>query len=115
MALPCLNCGNDVAEDQAKIFAGVFCCPVCHELAERLERKIQAQLKQLYTMTRESIRIALVEGKLHFGNEPDKEISKTDLLKGIMQLEAIRDAKKTPAVASATGPDGRPIKTRSIT
>lgn len=111
MALTCLNCDASVVDSEAKIFAGVFCCPICYSRAERLEENLQLELRRLMTMTRETIRIALVEGKLHFGADSDKEVSKTALLQQIVKLEDIKDAKKHPAVGEGVtiGPDGRPI------
>ncbi len=106
MALPCLNCNEPVKDEEAKIFAGVFCCPVCFERAERLDRSLQAELKRLFIMTRESIRIALVEGKLHFGDAANSEVPKTELMKQMVRLEEIREKSK----GAALGPDGRAIR-----
>lgn len=91
MGLPCLNCHESVEGKDAKFFAGAFCCPVCFERAERLDHSLQAELKRLFVLTRESIRIALIEGKLHFGDGSNEEVSKTDLMRQMVRLEEIRD------------------------
>lgn len=111
MALPCLNCGDDIPSDGAKCFAGVLVCPVCADRAERLEKNLQQELQRMFSMTRESIRIALVQGKLHFGGPNNQETSKTDLLKQIMRIEEMKEQSSLPP-QPAKGPDGRPVRSR---
>jgi hypothetical protein len=93
MALACLNCSAVVAPEDGKEFGGVFCCPTCHLLATRLYERGSRELKQLLILMHESIRVALVEGRLQFGESQLGELSKADLLAQIGQLVEERRAK----------------------
>ena len=103
----CLNCKAKVEPDVAKFFEGVFVCATCAELAERFYARGKKELQQLLVMQKEAIRIALVEGTFHFGSEPDQDVTKTDLLRAIVQLEEVRRA--TRRRAGPTDPDSKPI------
>jgi hypothetical protein len=94
--LRCLNCPRTVPTNEAKVFAGVFVCPTCHDTAERLYRRSEGELRMLLLMLKESIRIALVEGRLHVGERSVEEVSKTDLLRMMVRLEEQRTAR-TPS------------------
>lgn len=109
MALSCLNCHETVPEDKVRIFAGVFCCSVCHQRAERLYKNLQTELDRMLLMMRESIRIAIIEGKLHYGTADGTELSKTELLRAAVQLQELKDSHDKPV---SVGPDGRPLPTR---
>lgn len=105
--LNCLNCKAEVSAAEAKFFEGVFCCAACHELAERFYLRGKKELHQLLTMQKEAIRIALIEGTFHFGSEVDRDVSKTDLLRAIVQLEEVRRA--TRSRAGADDPGSKPV------
>lgn len=91
--LHCLNCKAAVPQDEAKIFAEVFCCANCFSLAERTYGRLQEELRKLLLVSKESIRIALLEGKLHLGEASNKELSKEEVLREIVRLEELRQAR----------------------
>lgn len=95
-SLTCLNCKQPVVSDNAKIFAEVFVCSSCYETAERLYRRSEGELKMLLLMLKESIRIALLEGRLFVGEQSPEDISKTDLLRMMVRLEEQRSASRSP-------------------
>lgn len=90
--LPCMNCHKDIGGDDVRIWGGVFVCSLCSLMADRMFQRAEGELKGLLTMLREGIRIALVEGRMHFSNTPDQEIPKADLLKAIVELGDMKDA-----------------------
>lgn len=93
--LPCLNCKAPVDPPKAKVFAGVFVCPTCYEVAERLEQRGTAELKALLTLQREAIRIALVEGRLHLSlADVSREPTKREVLQEVLRLAEQADKKK---------------------
>ena len=93
--ISCMNCRKDVPEVDGQVFAGVFVCPICFTLASRLFERSQRELKQLLSMLQEAIRIALVEGKLHFAEGTTLEdVSKKDLLEAIVALNSRREEQK---------------------
>jgi hypothetical protein len=86
-SLRCLNCSKHVAEKDARIFAEVYVCSPCSDMAERLYHRCEGELRRMLLLLRESIRVALVEGRLHYGAaESSQDISKEELLKMIVQL-----------------------------
>lgn len=93
--LQCLNCQEGVAADEGRIFAKVFVCPRCFAMAERLHERSVRELAMLQTMCREAIRVALVQGRLQFATGPDEEVSKTDVLRAIVELEEQRKGAPT--------------------
>jgi hypothetical protein len=90
--LECLNCKTGVGPNEGKIFAQVFVCPRCFEMAERLHERSLHELAMLQTVLREAIRVALVQGRLQFATGPDQEVSKTEVLRAVMQLVEERGA-----------------------
>lgn len=94
--LCCLNCHKTVPTSDAKVFAEVFVCSTCHDTAERLYQRSEGELRMLLLMLKESIRVALVEGRLHVGERSVEEVSKTDLLRMMVRLEEQR-AARTPS------------------
>jgi hypothetical protein len=93
--LPCLNCKTLVDPAAAKVFAGVFVCPTCHTVAERLEQRGTQELKALLTMQREAIRIALVEGRLQLSTtDLSREPTKQEVLQEVLRLAEQRDKSK---------------------
>ena len=98
MGLPCLNCKRDVAQDDLKVFAGIFVCPACYQIAERFNQRATEELKSLLVMQRELIRVALVEGRLHLGPaESTKELTKKEVFEELLRLADRKDQKKDGA------------------
>lgn len=92
--LCCINCHKPVSSHEARLFAGVFCCLTCYTVAEHLLLQSEMYLRRLMALTKESIRVALIEGKLHHGTD-NKELSKRDILEMIVQMSEKKDASKT--------------------
>jgi hypothetical protein len=91
--LPCMNCGQHVDQSAGKVFAEVFVCPRCYEMAERLYTRCDGELRRMLLLLREAIRIALVEGKLQYGPAtPMEDVPKADLLKMIVELTEKKNA-----------------------
>jgi hypothetical protein len=94
--LNCMNCRKEVSEQEAKFFTGmVLCCPTCFLMAERLHDRMKRELNALLLMTTEKIRLDLIEGKLHFQGTSDQEIPKEVLLKTIVQLQELKDDRRS--------------------
>lgn len=87
--LPCMNCHKEVGEGESKIFAEVFLCEGCAEMATRLFSRFEGELKKLLFMSKETIRQALVRGELRYaeGEEPPKR----ELFKMIVELSEAAD------------------------
>jgi hypothetical protein len=107
-SLNCLNCKKPVASDRAKIFAEVFVCPACYETAERMYKRSEGELRMMLTFLRESIRLALIEGRLFVneGHLNEQEVPKTELLRMIVRLEEQREASRAKQ-APPTLPSGK--------
>ena len=87
----CLNCGKEVREDQAKLFAQVYVCSECFAMAEGAYRRIEKDLKQLLVLAHESIREALVQGKLHQISSSSETSTKAELLRSLLLPGGIGD------------------------
>ncbi len=96
--LPCMNCQKPTSTNDAKIFANVFVCSTCYMTAERLFARLEGELKHLLLLSKEVIRVALIEGKLHSPLAEEREIPKEELLKMIMQFSEKKDAEKSRSV-----------------
>jgi hypothetical protein len=91
--LPCLNCQKPVQATEARIFAGTFVCPACFAIATRMEARLTSELKRLLLMTREAIRISIVERRLVLGPADEaRDLSKKEVLEAIIQLQDRADA-----------------------
>lgn len=90
MNLPCMNCKTEVEQDQGKFFAEVFLCSGCCEMATHFFNRLVRELNFLLTMAKESIRLALVQGKFSFPEGPSGEPSKRAVLEEILKLEEAR-------------------------
>lgn len=90
-----MNCQKNVDTGEAKLFAEVFCCPDCFTIAERTYHRLEAELRKLLVMSKETIRIALIEGKLHLAPGENKDVSKEDLLQMIVQMSEKKNAHES--------------------
>ena len=91
--LPCMNCGKQIPPGQSKIFAQVFLCETCSEVAKSFYEKLETELKHLLTVAKESIRVALVQGRFHLNEQKLRDIPKKELLEEILRMEKLRDRK----------------------
>jgi hypothetical protein len=82
-----MNCDRETPDSEGRTFAEVFVCSACYAMAENLNRKNTAELGRMILLSREAIRLALLEKKLHYSAEhAAKEVSKEELLRMIMQM-----------------------------
>jgi hypothetical protein len=75
-----MNCAAFLEESEAKFFGGAFVCPTCHQLGMRFQERATQILKRLLLVNFETIRIAMVRGMFHFGNNKVDEMSEQDIL-----------------------------------
>ncbi len=87
-----MNCHEPAPENTAKVFANVFVCSTCYTRAERLYQRLEGELHRLLTLSKEVIRVALIEGKLHFEVTSEEDVPKEELLKMIMQFSEKKNA-----------------------
>lgn len=66
MGLPCVNCGEEIQPDDAKIFAKVLVCSACNTLAERMLERGERTISLLKSLLELSIRQAIIDKKLQF-------------------------------------------------
>jgi hypothetical protein len=111
--LKCVNCQKPTDPKDAqhyKFFAGVFCCGECFVIAERFFDKGTEDLKSLLVMLKESIRIALVQGRLKLGTPPPmRDTPKREVLEEILKLREKMDVDGSPP--GAGHPPGQPVPT----
>jgi len=98
--LRCLNCGTTLPASSFKMCFDVMVCEHCHGVAQIIYDRGRSELRTMLTLMRESIRLALIEGRLTLP-EPAAKPSKREILRTILQLVETRDER-----TSATGRDG---------
>ncbi len=81
----CMNCGEMTLPKDGDLYLGVFVCPMCKGVAEILRKRARKELKHLLTLLDETIRLALVEGRLKLG-EQDPQGDKRKVLMTIVDL-----------------------------
>lgn len=88
--LNCMNCHKSILGGQSKLFAQVFVCSDCYAIAENFYERSEKELKYLLTIIKESLRVALIHGRLKLASGGVNNISKKELLEEILKLEAAR-------------------------
>lgn len=102
--LACMNCQKPVSGEQAKLFAQVYVCEVCHEQATHFYDKLQQELRHLLTIAQEAIRTSLVEGRFHFQSTTSETTpSKREVLEAILALDERRCQDLTTPIQLSTG------------
>jgi len=96
--LPCMNCKTPVKHDAAKLFQGVFVCGGCHEIATRAFTRLERELKMMLTLASETIRLALIEGRLQLGPAESGDIPKSELMRSLIELAEKRQKKDVKEV-----------------
>lgn len=89
-----MNCKRATPDEEGKVFAEVYVCPVCYEVSKAFYEKMVAELHHLLTIAKESIRVALIEGKFHLSEARVQDISKRELLEEIVKMEQARGTKR---------------------
>jgi hypothetical protein len=104
----CKNCGNPVGAD-GKLFAEVFVCPTCYAIAERVFERGAMLLRRISVLLRDTIRYALMNGKLDFSSASAEKVGDGDLLRRIVGLYTEKEwLKPTPATSSRNSPPSAP-------
>lgn len=96
--LPCMNCKKPVEQDQGKFFTQVYVCETCYTLAQRFHDKLERELKNLLLLSKEAIRVALVQGKFHLSEASLQDISKKEVLEEILRMEGLKNSPHAKAV-----------------
>jgi hypothetical protein len=94
--LSCMNCKRLVEPSRAKLFAEVFVCEDCHTMAVHFWDKLDRELRYLLVMAKESIRLALLEGKFSFPEGGAQEVSKREVLQAILRMQEAREKSQCP-------------------
>lgn len=94
--LPCMNCKQPVATTDGKLFSEVFLCVSCHTQAKHFWEKLDKELRYLQVMAKESIRLALLEGKFNLPEGPSGTPSRRDVLEEALRMEESRERKERP-------------------
>lgn len=110
MNLPCLNCKCEVEQGKGKFFAEVFLCEGCHAQSTHFFARLEKELSFLLTIAKESIRVALVQGKFSFPEGPAGEPSKRAVLEEILKMEELRErlARERECKTTATSTEATP-------
>ena len=99
----CMNCGSEQLAKDCRLCFGVLVCAECHEKANIIYDRARAELRTLLTLLEETIRLALVEGRLTFATE-QASASKAQILRTILGLmENGNGAKRSAAVYRPVG------------
>lgn len=93
-AFPCMNCKKPITQAEGKFFAQVYVCETCFTTAESFYKKLEQELRQLLTMSKEALRIALVQGKFHLSEAKVRDISKKEVLEEILRMEALKNGPR---------------------
>lgn len=118
--LPCMNCKHPVATNAGKFFAEVFLCEKCFTMAEHFYARLLRELQFLVTMSKEAIRVSLVQGKFSFPEGPAGEVSKRAVLEEIMRMEEARSQSQekpwpsTPTIPTTPSSETTPPHVRTL-
>lgn len=93
--LPCMNCKKPVSTEDAKIFGNVFVCSGCYTIADRQLRRLEQELRALLLLATETIRLALIEGRMQLPDSNPREIPKSELLRSVIELAEKRERGRT--------------------
>ncbi len=103
MGLECTNCSREVEPNEAKFFgapgngqqapnAAVFVCSDCYALAELFDQRAMQQLKSLMMLSRECLRLALMEKRLKLGPlPPQRDLTKREVFESLLHMLEKRD------------------------
>ena len=102
----CMNCGTLVSIKDCKLFTEVLVCLQCHGVAKTVLERSKEELRMLGTLLEESIRIALMEGKLSLPDGPQSQPSKAAVLRSIIMLVEGRNGQQRQSVDTDNGAGG---------
>ncbi len=108
VGLPCVNCKADVAPEDAKFFGKIFVCPTCYAIAERLYERGENELRMLLLILHESIRGAIVQGKLQLSPQQVGDMKREDLLEQLQRM-----AREARSIVEKESEECTPTSTRT--
>lgn len=91
--LKCPCCKGPI-EEEGSIFADVLVCAACKQLAESTYRGIELELRQLLVVAKDLLRVALLRGHLRPEKGEKRNPAKADVLRQILQLKEMADARR---------------------
>jgi len=104
----CMNCGKKVPIDKLRLCFEVLVCEDCQTVALAIFDRGRTELRQLLVLLQESIRLALVEGRLALPDGPVEKVSKRDILKTIVQMVEAKDGRHDDCTVQRPGGDRVP-------
>jgi predicted RNA-binding Zn-ribbon protein involved in translation (DUF1610 family) len=95
MALACTNCGRDVDPEQAKLFASVFVCPECNEIANRMLEVGEQELRRALRLLKQTIQASILTKSLKFRSPEEVVSSRSEVLQHLAILTKAYRQKMT--------------------
>ena len=115
MGLPCMNCGRDTSQEEAKLFAECMVCPDCYTVAERIYLQGQLELKYLLTTLKELIRVSIIQHQLSFPAPPPRKDGQVQERKAIDIIVEMMKQCPTPQPGSIKRPSRQSTKLPALT
>ena len=110
MGLPCLNCQQEVAPDEAKFFAECFLCPACYLIAERTLQQGQRELHYLLVSLKELVRLAILRGELRLPpaaeQATERKMNVVDALVELAQHQKVQPCLTPPSRSTESSSRG---------
>lgn len=110
MGLPCLNCQQEVAPDEAKFFAECFLCPACYLIAERTLQQGQRELQYLLVSLKELVRLAILRGELRLPpaaeQATERKMNVVDALVELAQHQKVQPCLTPPSRSTESSSRG---------
>lgn len=88
-----MNCSAPVPSGKGQFFAEVFVCETCHTQAAHFWQRSEKELRNLLTITKESIRLSLISGKFVFPEGQQGDLSKREVLEAVLKMEEAREQR----------------------
>jgi hypothetical protein len=86
-----MNCKAPVPGGKGHFFAEVFICETCNTQAVHFWHRSEQELRNLLTITKESIRLSLISGKFVFPEGQQGDLSKREVLEEVLRMEEARE------------------------
>jgi hypothetical protein len=110
VGLPCLNCQQEVAPDEAKFFAECFLCPSCYLIAERTLQQGQRELHYLLVSLKELVRLAILRGELRLPpaaeQATERKMNVVDALVELAQHQKVQPCLTPPSRSTESSSRG---------
>jgi hypothetical protein len=84
--LTCVNCSKEIPVGTAFVHQGVLVCKSCFTIASALVTRAEEDMQKLLLLYKETIRVALCNGKLNFASDQSLTTSKKETLEKMLVL-----------------------------